>query len=96
MITPGVAASSAHMSRPLGIVFSCSSLKFCWTRVAVVSMTGEAPDTVTVSCSVASASSAFTLAVKPSEISMPPRLTVLNPASSNVNSYTPGGTAGAR
>ena len=68
IITAGVTASSAHMSRPLGIDCSCSSLKFCTTRVAVVSMTGDAPLTVTVSCSVASASSTLTLAVKPSEI----------------------------
>ena len=53
------------MSRPFGIDCSCSSLKFCTMRVAVVSITGEAPLTVTVSCSVASASSTFTLAVKP-------------------------------
>ncbi len=53
MITPGVAASSDHMSRPFGIDSSCASLKFCCTRVAEVSITGDAPVTVTVSCSVA-------------------------------------------
>ena len=53
--TAGVTASSAHMSRPFGIDWSCSSLKFCCTRVADVSMTGDSPVTVTVSCSVASA-----------------------------------------
>ena len=66
--TDGVTASSAHMSRAFGIDCSCSILKFCCTRVAVVSMTGDSPLTVTVSCSVASASSTFTLAVKPSAI----------------------------
>ncbi len=96
MITPGVAASSDHMSRPLGIDSSCASLKFCCTRVAEVSITGDAPVTVTVSCSVATFRSALTLAVKPSEIWMSLRLTVLKPASSNVSSYTPGGTAGKR
>ncbi len=50
------------MSRPFGIDCSCSILKFCCTRVEVVSMTGDAPLTVTVSCNVASASSTFTLA----------------------------------
>ena len=84
--TAGVTASSAHMSRPFGIDCSCSSLKFCTTRVAVVSMTGEAPLTVTVSCNVASASSTFTLAVKPSVIEMPERFSVLKPASSKVSS----------
>src|SRR4029453_12903618 len=94
--TPGVAASSAPMSRPLGIELSCSSLKFCCTRVADVSITGDAPDTVTVSCTVASARSAFTVAVKPSEIWMPLRFTVLKPVRSKSTSYTPGGTAGNR
>ncbi len=51
--TAGVTASSDHMSRPLGIDWSCSVLKFCWMRVAVVSMTGDSPVTVTVSCRVA-------------------------------------------
>jgi hypothetical protein len=59
-------------------------LKFCWTLVAVVSMTGEEPVTVTVSCSVATASWAFTVALKPSAIWMPSRLKVLKPASSKV------------
>ena len=70
------------MSRALGIDCSCSSLKFCTVRVALVSMIGDSPVTVTVSCRVASASSTFTLAVKPSEIWIPSRLTVLNPGSS--------------
>ena len=56
IVTAGVAASSAHMSRPFGIDSSCASLKFCCTRVAEVSITGESPVTVTVSCSVATAS----------------------------------------
>ena len=80
--TDGVTASSDHMSRPFGIDISCSVLKFCCTRVADVSMTGDSPVTVTVSCSVASASSTFTLAVNPSDSWMPSRRTVLNPASS--------------
>ena len=66
------------------------------TLQETVTVTGESPVTVTVSCSVASASSAFTLAVKPSETSTPSRLTVRKPASSNISSYTPGGTAGNR
>ena len=74
------------MSRPFGIDCSCSILKFCCTRDADVSMTGEAPLTVTVSCNVASASSTLTLAVKPREIEMPDRFRVLKPASSNVSS----------
>ena len=80
--TEGVTASSAHMSRPFGIDCSCSILKFCCTRVVLVSITGDAPLTVTVSCNVASASSTLTCAVKPSPIAMPSRLKVLKPASS--------------
>ena len=57
-------------------------MKFCCTRVEVVSMTGEAPVTVTVSCSVASVSSTLRFAVKPSVIEMPSRRSVLKPASS--------------
>ncbi len=80
--TAGVTASSDHMSRPLGIDCSCSTLKFCCTRVAVVSMTGDSPVTVTVSCSVASASSMFNVAVNPRASWMPSRRTALKPARS--------------
>ena len=51
----GVTASSDHRSREFGISCSASSLKFCWTRVFEVSMTGESPVTVTVSFSDATA-----------------------------------------
>ena len=74
------------MSRPFGIDCSCSILKFCCTRVVLVSITGDAPLTVTVSCNVASASSTFTCAVKPSVIEMPERFSVLKPASSKLSS----------
>ena len=70
------------MSRAFGIDCSCSSLKVWTTRVALVSITGDSPVTVTVSCNVARASSTFTLAVKPSAIWISSRLTVLNPVSS--------------
>ncbi len=45
-------------------------------------MIGDSPVTVTVSCSVASVSSTFRLAVKPSVICTPSRRRVLKPASS--------------
>jgi len=48
-----------------------------------VSMTGESPVTVTVSCTAATESSTFTFAVKPIVMMMPSRLSVLNPGSSN-------------
>ena len=53
------------MSRAFGISWSASSLKFCCTRVDEVSMTGDAPVTVTVSFKDATASSTLTVAVKP-------------------------------
>ena len=64
--------------------------------VDVMSTTGDAPLTVTVSVSDATFSSAFTVAVKPRPTRMPSRLTVENPASSYVILYSPGGTAGKR
>ena len=84
MPTPGVTASSDQRSREFGISCSASSLKFCWTRVFDVSMTGESPVTVTVSCSDATASSTFTAALNPIEIWMFSRFSVLKPGSSNV------------
>ncbi len=65
-------------------------------RVAVVSITGDAPLTVTVSCSVATFMVAFTWALKPRVMRMPSRTLVWNPASSNESRYSPGGTAGKR
>ena len=85
MVTDGVTASSDHMSREFGISRSDSSLKFCWTRVFDVSMTGESPVTVMLSCRDATCSSAFTVAVKPSASWMFSRFSVLNPDSSKVS-----------
>ncbi len=59
-------------------------------------MTGESPVTVTVSCSDATASSTLTVALKPIEIWMSSRFSVLKPGSSNVRVYVPGGSAGKR
>ena len=85
IVTDGVTASSDHRSRAFGISCSASSLKFCCTRVDEVSMTGESPVTVTVSCSDATASSTLTVAVKPIAISMFSRFSVLKPGSSKVS-----------
>ena len=82
--TAGVTASNAHMSRPFGIDCNCSILKFCCTRVVLVSITGDEPLTVTVSCNVARLSSTFTCAVKPRPIDTASRLNVLKPASSKL------------
>ena len=84
------------MSRAFGSDCSCSSLKFCCVRVVDVSMTGDSPVTVTVSCSDATASSTLSCAVNPRRMSMPSRFSVLKPGSSKVTVYVPGGTAGNR
>jgi hypothetical protein len=55
-----------------------------------VSTTGDSPVTVMVSWRVPTLSSALTVAVKSDVISMPSRLTVLNPARENVTTYVPG------
>jgi hypothetical protein len=64
--------------------------------VELTSTTGDSPETVTVSCRVATCSSALMVAVNPSPTRMPSRTTVLNPLSSYVILYSPGGTAGKR
>ena len=61
----------------------------CWTTFWT-STTGLAPDTVTVSCSVPTRISAFTVAVNAADNSMPSRLTELKPVSVNVTVYAPG------
>ena len=95
-VTDGVVASSDHMSRAFGSEPSCWASKLVCTRVAVVSMTGDSPLTVTVSCSEATLSSTFTWALKPRVMRMPSRLTAPKPASSYDRAYTPGGTEGKR
>ena len=83
IVTDGVTARSDHRSREFGISCSASSLKFCWTRVFEVSITGESPVTVTVSCSDATASSTLIAALNPIEIWMFSRFSVLKPGSSH-------------
>ena len=50
---PGACAMAAQMSRAFGISVSSSLVKLVPTCVVDESTTGEAPVTVTVSCSVA-------------------------------------------
>ena len=59
-------------------------------------MTGESPVTVTVSCTLARASSILTVAVNPIAIWMFWRCSLLKPDSSKVTVYAPGGSAGKR
>jgi hypothetical protein len=95
-VTDGVVASSDHISRALGIDDSICWSKLVWMRVAEVSMTGDAPLTVTVSCSAATFRLTLTCALKPSVMRMPSRTLFWKPASSNASRYSPGGTAGKR
>ena len=81
----GEAASTAQKSRAFGKAASRSSPKFDAVVVVETSTTGDAPVTVTVSCRVATASSMFTVAVKPRPTLTPSRLTVPNPASSQTS-----------
>ena len=59
-------------------------------RELVVSTTGASPVTVTVSSRAPTRRSAFTVAVKSPDSSIPSRLTVLKPVSVNVTVYDPG------
>ena len=65
-------------------------------RVALVSMTGDWPLTVTVSCSVATFMLTLTWALKPSVMRIPSRTLDWKPASSKARRYSPGGTEGKR
>ena len=84
------------MSRALGIDVSISWVKLVWTRVRVVSMTGDSPDTVTVSSSACTLSLAWTSPVKPTVMRIPSRTMVAKPASSKEILYSPAGTPGKR
>ena len=84
MDTAGACATSAQKSREPGRLASCSASKRVATLVACRSTTGDAPLTVTVSCTVDGVSSVLTVAVNPTLTRMPSRFTVVNPASSNV------------
>ncbi len=78
----GDAASTAQKSRALGSADSRCSPKFDAVVVVEMSTTGDSPLTVTVSCRLATASSMFTVAVKPRPTLMPSRFTVPKPPSS--------------
>ena len=79
---PGACAMAAQMSRALGMSFSSSLVKLVPIAVVEVSTTGEAPVTVTVSCSVATCICMSTVSVWLMTTRTSGRLTVLNPVSS--------------
>ncbi len=83
-ITPGTNTAKAAGVRPVGIESMTSRFTTaCW-RVFWTSTRGDCPDTVTVSSTVPTRSSALTVAVTPAERSIPSRLIVLKPASVKV------------
>ena len=59
-------------------------MKVCFVPVCFVSTIGLSPVTVTVSCTVETASCVLTFALKPTVTWMPSLTTVLNPGSSNL------------
>src|SRR5216683_495101 len=92
----GACAMIDQKSRAFGSDSSCFASNTVAVRVEDTSTTGDAPLTVTDSCSDATVSSTFTVAVKPTLMLMPARITVPNPESSYCTVYMPGGTPGSR
>ena len=72
------------MFREEGIAARTSLLMICCCRVLCTSTIGDSPVTVTVSSSAPTLRSAFTVATKFPDSSMPSRLTVVKPGSENV------------
>ena len=93
---PGACPMTVQMSREFGMSFNISCVMFVWTFVFLTSTTGEAPVTVTVSVTDATASCTGTLAVKPMVMMMPSRLTVPKPVNWYFRAYSPGGSDGKR
>jgi putative sterol carrier protein len=80
--TAGACAMIAQKSRALGNDSSCFASKMVAVFVDDTSTTGDAPLTVTVSCSDATFNSMLTVAVNPTPTLMPSRITVPKPPSS--------------
>ena len=89
-VTPGNVVPSVANDRAVGSASSASlGSVFCWEMVCT-STTGASPVTVIVSETAPTLRDTLTGAVKPAEISMPSRRTVLKPVSVKVTVYTPG------
>ena len=90
--TPGASSTASFSARPTGRSSSASFLKLA-AIVAVDTMSGDAPLTVTVSATPATAS--VTLSGSVSAIfTLICLVVVLNPCSSNVTLYSPAGRNG--
>src|SRR6185503_2632617 len=92
MRTPEAWPSTAHTSVAVGTPTSLSVVKSVPTFVLCMSTTGDAPVTVTDSCSDATCSWPSIVRIWPIARMMPGRLNVWNPESSNVSSYGPDGS----
>src|SRR5829696_5307342 len=92
MRTPDAWPSTAHTSVAVGTPTSLSVVKSVPTLLDCMSTTGEAPVTVTDSCSDATCNWPSTVRIWPSPSWMLARLNDWNPDSSNVNSYGPDGS----
>jgi hypothetical protein len=84
-VTPGIIAWMALTLREDGIARRASLSSICCCRVLCTSTIGDSPVTVTVSWSSPTLRSAFTVATKLPDSSMPSRLTVVKPGSVNVS-----------
>jgi hypothetical protein len=76
--------------RDPGRISICSFVSTACVIVFLTSTTGEAPETVTVSCRLPTRRSAFTCASNVPLSTIPSRLMLLNPVSENVTVYVPG------
>ena len=92
MRTPDAWPSTAHTSVAVGTPTSLSVVKSVPTFDDCMSTTGEAPVTVTDSCSDATCSWPSMVRIWPRPRMTPARLKVWNPDSSNVSSYGPEGS----
>ena len=94
-VMPGVSAARPKYVFDVGSVSICSRDRFCWLTTFCTSITGLAPETVTVSSMEPTVIWPSTLAVKSDTSSIPSRTNVLNPGNVNVNVtvYVPGRSA---
>src|SRR5438128_1123135 len=91
IVTPGIIAASWYIVPPLGMALINSGVTARVVMTPCTSTRGDCPVTVTVSATVPTFISAFTVVVKFARMSRPSRFTTLNPGSVNVTLYVPTG-----
>src|SRR6266850_2303841 len=87
---PGTRFCRPRAFREDGIAEMMSLVMICCVRALCTSTMGVSPVTVIVSSSAPTLRSAFTVATKFPDSSIPSRRTMLNPGNSNVTAYAPG------